>query len=328
MKTKISDGGRSMERNCRWIPTLFILLLIGCLGFLPSPAAARPQTPSAPTGASQDGVIGFHTTFRTYSCGAGYTFFQFQISTNGALSGLAGPAGFEHLNVGTHRFGYEVCYTHPTFGFFNAFELEDSGSSNLGAPFVALGCAGSNFPCEIDRFTSDGLVRIKRRFTGNSFVGPVTAGNATYDNVNFNGVGCDSLGECGNCTNRTAHVVTRVTNLTGSTLTGVAYQEILDLDISATTGDDFFVRAEDSVSAYDGGVGEDDRQAVLMQSLIIDPLTDAYGLFGTPLACDATFGVATPTGLGDFEGRVLQFFGSVGPFSNTGNNFRLHVRKF
>jgi hypothetical protein len=301
--------------------TLTLLLVWPALGL-----AGDNNTPGAGTDSS--------AIFRTYSGGAGFSFTSVSVSAHGNIIAFNSPAGAgnEHIRSGAFRSGYEVCYTVPGVGFFAFNDFGDTESAGWLALAISEPSGVGRFPLIIERTTPDGRARVLRRITGNSFVGPAFGG--TYD-TDFDGVGCGSLAECGNLGNRTIHVLTTVTNLTGGTLSGVAYQEVADFDISRSTdgslgsASDIFVRTDDSVLAVDGTGSEDLRKGMLLQSLVLPALGDAFAFAGTPTGCSSTFGVATPTAPGDFEARVLMGFGDIPPFGgSTGSNFRVHYRRF
>jgi hypothetical protein len=183
------------------------------------------------------------------------------------------------------------------------------------------------FPLEITRTSADGRVRLLRRFTGNSFVAPVPAGNAL--DLNGDGQACNTMEECGNCTNRTIHVLTRVTNLSGGNLFNVAIVEKADFNIGGITSNRFG-RSTDSVIAF-ADLSEDpsNAYAMLLQTLILPATTGVLnvGSYGFPTDC-APSSLATPTVSGDFEGILGQTFGTLSPGANTGNNIRVHYRRF
>jgi len=302
------------NRNRCWIS---VLLLFGAV-LWPSFGFTDPNQPGG------GGFIPHTDSFRTYSCGGGSRFTSFTISSAGNVLTITSPAGVTH-NWDDHS-GYQVCYTVAGVGELRAYDLGFHGETNFGAPAVLSGCVGSTFPCEITRVTSDGRVRVTRRFTGNSFVGPVPAGNTTYDSVNANGQGCDVLGECGNCTNRTLHVVTRVHNLTGSTLGDVDVIDMTSWAMDGTVDGDIADRTADSVTARE-------TNGLLLQALIPNASTETAitanetSLVGG-VACSGPISIATPTAAGNFEGVLFQHFGDLGAGANTGNNIRTHYRRY
>lgn len=287
------------------------------------PAMASAQGPTSKEGIIQHNAV---APARTFACGVGFTATTVGVSDHGNIARFESPAGAANQHI--FQGGFEVCYTHPTFGPLSHRDFGSTESAGWGAPFIAQPNGPSTFPLIITRLAPGGLVSVQREINGNTFTGAVTAGNPTFDGTNGNGVGCDSLQECGNCGNRTIHVITRIFNHTGVTLTGVGYQEFSDFDIQATAADDFFVRTDDSILAVHGAGSEDARKGMLLQTIVLAAVADAFPLGGTPTGCATTFGVATPTALGDFEGRLRLFGSTVAPGGNTGNTFRVHYRRF
>jgi hypothetical protein len=267
-----------------------------------------------------------------FSCGpATFTQTKIAISDRGIVAQFNSPglSGNEHI-ANPIRSGYQVCYSTGAGGpFFTSFDLGTSESGWNASVITSQPNGPNTFPLEITRTTADGRVRLTRRFTGNSFVAPVPAGNSL--DLNGDGQACSTMEECGNCSNRTLHVLTTVTNLTGSTLFNLALTELVDLNVSGTAADDRFVRTLDSVFAYedvsDGGV--DSKEGMLLQSLIVPATTGVLsaGTYGVPLDCALT-SVATPTTPGNFEAVLRQTFGVLGAGANTGNNIRTHFRRF
>jgi hypothetical protein len=263
-----------------------------------------------------------------FSCGADFTQVELRISTHGNVNAFSspGPAMPNHINGSLA--GYQVCYATGSSGpFFTAFDGGGAEAGWAAGVSVSQPNGPGTFPLEIARDTADGRVRITRRFTGNSFVAPVPPGNAL--DLNGNGQACDTLEECGNCTNRTLHVLTRVTNLTGGNLFNIAVVEKADFNIGGVTGNRFG-RSTDSVVAY-ADLSEDPSHAyaMLLQTLIL-PATSGVlnaGSYGFPSSCAVT-SVTTPTATGNFEGILGQSFGTLSPGANTGNSFRVHYRRF
>lgn len=268
---------------------------------------------------------------QVFACGTGTTATTVGVSAHGNIVRFESPAGIEHLFGGAStRSGYKLCYSSGG-PFTAAFDFGGTeGGWGAAAP-VSQPNGPNTFPLEISRTTADGSVTLTRRITGNSFVGPAPTGG-TFDTGNFNGVGCDSLEECGNCTNRTIHVLTRLTNHTGAPLT-VRIVELADFQISATATNDRFIRTTDSVAAFedlsDAGADTASR-GMLVQTLIVPALTGVQpsGGFGTPGVSDCAIAtVATPTAPGNFEGALSQEL-VIGPGSTISNSIRLHYRRY
>jgi glucose/arabinose dehydrogenase len=268
-----------------------------------------------------------------FSCGAS-SFTQTRIGVTGhgnvAQFNSPGLSGSEHISSAPTRSGYQVCYATGAGGpFFTAFDFTGTESGWAAGVIVSQPNGPSTFPVEITRTTADGRVRVLRRFTGNSFVASVPAGNSL--DSNDDGQACSTLDECGNCTNRTLHVLTRVTNLTGSNLFNINVVELVNFNVDGTASNDRFVRTLDGVFAYedrsDGGAG--DRAGMLLQSLVTPAVTQVFSASGyaAPSNCVAA-SVATPTAPGNFESLLKQSFGTLGAGANTGNNIRTHYRRF
>ncbi|MGH7845296.1 MAG: hypothetical protein ACREQW_09015 [Candidatus Binatia bacterium] len=268
-----------------------------------------------------------------FSCGsATFTQTRFGVSNHGNIAQFNSPGltGNEHILNDEPRSGYQVCYATGAGGpFFTSYDFGVDEAGWAGAVTVSQPNGFGTFPLEITRTTADGRARILRRFTGNSFVAPVPFGN-TLD-LNGDGQACSTMEECGNCTNRTVHVLTRVTNLTGSSLFNVALTEMVDFNLSGSPAGDRFVRTQDGVFGYkdvsDSVTGGE--HGMLLQTLIIPAASGVFGAgsYSAPSDC-AVSSVATPTGPGDFEAVLRETFGTLGPGGNTGNDIRTHYRRF
>jgi hypothetical protein len=267
-----------------------------------------------------------------FACGGSGSFSEtiVGVSRLGNITEFTSPTGAEHIAGAPLRSGYQVCYaTGPSGPYFTSFDFGATQAGWGGNVIVSQPNGPNTFPLEIARTTTDGKVRITRRFTGNSFVVPVPAGNIL--DLNGDGQACSTMQECGNCSNRTVHVMTKVENLTGGSLFDVAVVELVDLDIGGTAGDDRFVRTSDSVFAYedlsDAGGGE--RAGLLLQGLVLPTVTGVLpsGAYGAPADC-AIGSVASPTTPGNFEALLRQGFGLLGPGSSTGSSVRTHYRRF
>jgi hypothetical protein len=265
---------------------------------------------------------------QAFSCGSDFTALEVGISTHGNVNRLLTPGPTLPNHVNGSMTGYQVCYATGAGGpFFTAYD-EGAVESGWSAGVTTSQPNGpGTFPLEITRTSADGRVRLLRRFTGNSFVAPVPAGNAL--DLNGDGQACNTMEECGNCTNRTIHVLTRVTNLSGGNLFNVAIVEKADFNIGGITSNRFG-RSTDSVIAF-ADLSEDpsNAYAMLLQTLILPATTGVLnvGSYGFPTDC-APSSLATPTVSGDFEGILGQTFGTLSPGANTGNNIRVHYRRF
>jgi hypothetical protein len=228
------------------------------------------------------------------------------------------------------RSGYQICYATGASGpFLTSYDFGDAQSGWSPGVSILQPNGPNAFPLEITRTTADGRTRVTRRFTGNSFVAPVPLGNSL--DLNSDGQACSSMGECGNCTNRTMHVLTKVENLTGGNLFNISVVELADFDIDGSSGGDRFIRTADGILAYeDLSDGADGNNAgMLLQGLVTPavPGVLASGTYDAPSDC-AINSTVTPAGPGSFEAILRQDFGILGPGANTGNNIRLHYRRF
>ncbi len=299
--------------------------------------------------AQQEGVIESASIppAQSFSCGVGGPAFSqtsFGISDHANVAQFNSPGSHEHIVVGAVRSGYQVCYR-PCVGFvcgpfFTAFDA-GAGEGVGFSPPLAPGAFGlvpprqpngpNTFPLTICRETTDGRAVVCRRFTGNSFVAPVPPGNPL--DLNGDGVACDTLNECGNCTNRTVHVLTTVHNISGESFFLLRVAELVNFNIDGSTGDDRAVKSTDSVSIY-----EDDSDAagmgntafgMLVQTLIQPADTQVFPVGGYvfPDSC-IQGGVVTPTAIGDWEAYLMQEIVSLAPGANTGNSIRIHYRRW
>jgi hypothetical protein len=258
-----------------------------------------------------------------FPCGAGFTFTRVGVSATGNISQFESPAGQEHLNAFLIRNGYQVCHNGGG-GFVSSFDIGTSSGGFGGA--VCVQPNGVNtFPLECSRTTLDGAITITRRITGNSFV----AAGGLFD-LNGDGVSCSTMAECGNCTNRTIHVLTRVTNNTGL-VQSIRIVEIADVDIGSfgSTDREFGARTADSATIFNTpGTANPSLQGILVQSLITAPLTAIQPFGGTPVnaTCDVP-SIATPTPHADFELAVRQDL-VLGAFATNSGSIRTHYRRY
>ena len=270
---------------------------------------------------------------QVFSCGAGpFTEMKIGISDRGSVAQFNSPGltSNEHIV----RSGYQVCYRDTAGGAFSTsydFGLVESGWS--GGMTTSQPSGPGTFPLEITRTTADGKVRITRRFTANSFSASCPGGNCPsgYDS-DGDGIACNILEDCGNCTNRTLHVLTRVTNLTGGNLFDVSVNELADFGISGESSSDRYVRTTDSVFAYkdaSDGTGAGTHQGMLLQTLIDTGVTGVLdsGSYAAPADCSVGT-LATPVAPGNYEAILSQPYGTLGAGANTGNTIRTHYRRF
>jgi len=266
-----------------------------------------------------------------FSCGASaFSQTTIAITNRGNVARFSSPGAQDEIITAALRSGYQVCYATGAGGpFFTSYDFGETQSGWSAGVNIFQPNGPNTFPLEITRTTADGRSRVTRRFTGNSFIASVPLGNSL--DLNSDGQACSSLGECGNCTNRTLHVLTKVENLTSGNLFNVSVVELADFDIDGSNGGDRFIRTADSVLAYedlsDGAGGP--KGGMLLQGLVtpVVPAVLASGTYGAAADC-AIASTATPAGPGSFEAIVRQDFGTLVPGANTGNNIRTHYRRF
>lgn len=267
---------------------------------------------------------------QVFSCGAGQTFTSFGITTHANVLSLQSPAGHEHLNAFLLENGYQICSNGVSRGYDIASE-----ESAWGPTFTSQPNGPNTFPLEITRTTADGVLTITRRITGNSFVGPVPPGTPQFDTFNANGQGCDHMEECGNCTNRTIHVLTRITNNSFVTQS-IQYVEYADVDISSfgQIPREFAARTNDSAEIFStpndvnpGNYGVLLQALILVPQTAIQPFVGSTGAFPIPSpTCDVP-SIATPAPFGDYVAAVRHNV-TLGPGGTSGNLVRIHYRRY
>ncbi len=287
------------------------------------------QTPSGAVLASDIAFADSGTglpPLRTFSCGSGLTQTTIGISERGTLLRFAspGPSGHEHLSA---RGGYKLCYaTSPGGPTVTAYDVGPAQGGWIPGQTISQPNGPGTFPLEITRTTADGTLRVTRRFTGNAFV----ASGPPFD-LNGDGVSCSTMAECGNCTNRTLHVLTRIDNLTAGTLFDLQMVEVANFDVEGTPADDRFIATNASILAYEDAADPSaSGHGMLLQALILpaSPRVFAAGSYPEAGTSCSQAGLATPTAPGDFEAVLQTLWGTLGPGSSTGNSIRAHYRSF
>lgn len=309
----VQPAGRGAAAAVLYWAAVLAALLIGAG---PRPAAAQP--------ANNDGAALASTTVaHVFTCGVGFTSTTVGISNHGNVLRFESPAGSEHILVGTPASGYQVCYS--TGGpFATAYDFAGHGESGWGATVTASQPNGpGTFPLDITRTTADGRLTVQRRFMGTSFGTP----GGPFD-LNGDGASCSTLSECGNCSNRTIHIVTTVFNNSPATAS-VRYVEFADFDIAGTPGDDRWAKTDDSVIAWedlDDASASGASRGMLLQSLVLPAITAVTISPEATTDCSFSSAVSTPF-VGDGAARLRQDI-ILGPFSNSGNSLRVHYRRF
>ncbi len=258
----------------------------------------------------------------TLACGGGApTSFKFGITQPGNLVQLESPAGFEHLQVGLVREGYLLCYSGPS-GPVVAFDVNDQ-AGGFQAAVVSQPNGPETLPIEIYRTSADGRLQFRQRYTGNSFIG---AGGGALD-LNLDGISCDTLQECGNCTNRTVHILMEVTNTSQSQVDDLVLVRVADIDVDGVPAGNHFARTADSVQAWRDGAGGGDAHGVLMQGISatasLQPLVQTPGDSGI-MDCNANS--ATTPATGDFVAKLRWSLGPLAP--GQVREVRMHYRRW
>lgn len=255
----------------------------------------------------------------TLACGgADFVTMTLGISSSGNLVRFESPRGVEHLGVGVVREGAILCYTADTARV--AYDVHDQ-AAGFEEPSFFQSNGPNTVPIEIFRSTGDGILSLRQRYTGSSFVGDGPA----FD-LNGDGVACSTLEECGNCTNRTAHLLMEVRNLSDALVTNVVLVRVADLDVAGASVNRF-ARTADSVQVWrDAGDGSDAHGMVMQAILGQSP---AQGLVQTPARSGSIDclpeSVATPD-LGDFVGKLRWTLGDLMPGET--KQVRMHYRRW
>jgi hypothetical protein len=258
----------------------------------------------------------------TLTCGGvPFTRFVVGFTPGGNVVQLESPAGFEHLQVGPVREGYILCYSGPG-GPTLAYDVNDQ-AAGFGPPGFSQISGPGTVPIEVFRTSADGALQFHQRFSGNSFVG---AGGGLLD-LNRDGISCNTLEECGNCTNRSVHVLMEVTNASASPITGLVLVRVADIDVDGQPSANHFIRTADSVQAWRDTSEAANAHGVLMQGIFgaapLEALVQTAERSGV-IDCAAD-SVATPT-FGDFAGKLRWDLGSLAPGQTT--QVRMHYRRW
>jgi hypothetical protein len=259
-----------------------------------------------------------------FSCGSGFSATTVGITSHGNVLRFESPAGKEHIQVGTFQSGYGLCVNSS----LKAFDIAHAESGWSGFVSTSQPNGPNTFPLEITRTTADGTFTVLRRFTGNSFVFP---GGGPQD-LNGNGQLCDTMAECGNCGNRTMHVLTRVTNNSGGSA-GVAIIEAVDFDIAGSPSTNTWAHTSDSVLAFESANAIDGTTTthfgMLLQAMVLPSNPSKY-VFDAAFPGDCIGGTLGVDGtvVGDHDAYLLTSAGSIPNGGTTGANIRVHYRRF
>jgi hypothetical protein len=221
------------------------------------------------------------TAYKTFTSGAGDTLFKWTISTHGNLIRLESPAGFEHMASGVVGEGYVVSMN-TSIGavrYFDAGFSEGTGCSGnvrSWSPTVFETGATANGTTLI-RDTCDGAWRLTQTFLRNP-------------------------------ANHELTITMTLHNLTAFNYTGVTLDRYFDGDLDNDNSDDSFWRTFDSVSGRDGIL---DNLSMTAISFDVPHSTAIHSFAGWNPSVTNQASLASPTGSGDFVGRVSYSLGTI-----------------
>jgi hypothetical protein len=228
---------------------------------------------SAGTGAVRR-IVYSPRCFSSHREGSGKNAFYVCLSYDGNVTSLESPAGAQHL-AGE---GYAVCSGTDVHG-------HDRGDveSGLGPPTVAQPKGPNSFPLTIIRVTADGAFELKQTYA--------------YDSAE-----------------KDLTITMSLKNRSPSTRPRTRLSRYFDGDLGGDAGDDIYARTADSLFGFEaggGGLSLTTRSATLAHESIVETGA-AWGQGAAPTAagCDAS-AEATPTGTGNFVGRITHDFGDV-----------------
>jgi hypothetical protein len=221
------------------------------------------------------------TAYKTFTSGAGDTLFKWTISTHGNLIRLESPAGFEHMASGVVGEGYVVSMS-TSIGavrYFDAAFSEGTGCSGnvrSWSPTVFETNASANGTTLI-RDTCDGAWRLTQTFLRNP-------------------------------ANHELTITMTLHNLTAFNYTGVTLDRYFDGDLDNDNSDDSYWRTFDSVSGRDGIL---DNLSLTAISFDVPHTTAIHSFAGWNPSVTNQASLASPTGSGDFVGRVSYSLGTI-----------------
>jgi hypothetical protein len=218
------------------------------------------------------------TSFRTFTSGAGLTLFRWTISSHGNIILLESPANFKHLN---NAEGYVVSMntSNGVVRYYDAGFAESSGcTGNLRSwsPTVLESGLNAN-GTTLARSTCDGAWRLTQTFLRN----PI---------------------------NHELAVTMTLRNTSGFNYTNVLLSRYFDGDIDNDFGDDSYSRTFDTVEGRDSTI---DILSLTATTFDVAHTTaiHSYGGWNPTVASQGSVG--SPTGAGDFVGRVTYNLGTV-----------------
>lgn len=221
------------------------------------------------------------TAYKTFTSGAGDTLFKWTISTHGNLIRLESPAGFEHMASGSVGEGYVVSMS-TSIGAVRYF---DAGFSE------ATGCSGN-----------------VRSWSPTVFETGATANGTTLIRDTCDGAWRLTQTFLRNPANHELTVTMTLRNLTVFNYTGVVIDRYFDGDLDNDNSDDSFSRTFDSVAGRDGIF---DNLSMTAISFDIPHSTAIHSFAGWNPSVTNQASLASPTGSGDFVGRVSYSLGAI-----------------
>ena len=221
------------------------------------------------------------TAYKTFTAGSGDTLFKFTLSSHGNIIRLESPAGFEHLASGSIGEGYIVSMNTASgvVRYFDAGFSEGSGcTGNLRSwsPTVFETNPTAN-GTTLTRDTCDGAWRLTQTFLRN-------------------------------VTNHELTVTMTLKNLTGFNYTGVTLDRYFDGDLDNDNSDDRFSRTYDAVAGQDSTF---DNLSLTAISFSVPHSTAIHTFAGWDETVTNQASIASPTGAGDFVGRVSYSLGTI-----------------
>jgi hypothetical protein len=216
--------------------------------------------------------------FSCHTLGSGETVC---FSDHGNVSRFTSPGGFEHIALGFIGEGYALCSSTAIHGY-------DAGAmeGGFGRPTIVQPKGPNTFPLTITRDTTDGFFRLQQVFSRDTAEKDVT-------------------------------ITMKLTNLTGSTVSGVQVVRYFDGDIDNGAGGDRYAQTTDSVWGWEDTGGHGLMLTALTLGtehfMAAEPFASwnpASG--GVATHCDIG-GITTPTAPGDYVGAVIYSIDSILP---------------
>ncbi|HWT03929.1 MAG TPA: hypothetical protein VN256_27015 [Pyrinomonadaceae bacterium] len=219
--------------------------------------------------------------YKTFTSGAADTLFKWTISTHGNLVRLESPAGFEHMASGSVGEGYVVSMN-TSVGPVRYF---DAGFSE------ATGCSGN-----------------VRSWSPSVFETGATANGTTLIRDTCDGAWRLTQTFLRNPANHELTITMTLRNLTAFNYTGVVIDRYFDGDLDNDNSDDSFLRTFDSVTGRDGIL---DNLSMTAISFDVPHSTAIHSFAGWNPSVTNQASLASPTGSGDFVGRVSYSLGTI-----------------